>query len=64
MPRRRPYLLVEPPKMTHGDADRLADISASLGRPLVPWQRDFLNRIETASINQQFADIVRTDPRD
>lgn len=45
----------------HGDADRLADQSEALGLPLVPWQRDFLNRIETASMNEQFSEIVRAE---
>lgn len=57
--RRRPSLNFKPPKMRHGDADRLADLTEAVGLPLVPWQRDFLNRIETASMNEQFAEIIR-----
>ena len=59
MPRRRPSLNIKPPKMAHGDADRIADASEQLGLPLVPWQREFLNRLESASIDEQFAEIVR-----
>jgi hypothetical protein len=57
--RRQPALFVKPPKMAHGDADRMADFSASVGLPLVPWQRDFLNRWESASMDEQFGEIVR-----
>lgn len=52
-------LNIKPPKMAHGDADRMADTSEQLGLPLVPWQRDFLNRWESASLDEQFAEIVR-----
>ena len=56
---RRPRLNVKPPKMAHGDADKMADQSEALGLPLVPWQRDFLNRLESASIYEQFNEIIR-----
>lgn len=56
--RRRPTLNITPPHMAHGDADRMADICAQAGTPLVPWQRDFLNRMESASMSEQFAEIV------
>lgn len=56
--RRQPSLNFKPPKMAHGDADKMADQSETLGLPLVPWQRDFLNRIESASIAEQFGEIV------
>jgi hypothetical protein len=26
---------------------------------MVPWQRDFLNRLEAASMDKQFGEIVR-----
>lgn len=48
------------PKMAHGDADRLADFCERSGLSLVPWQRDFLNRLESASIAEQFSDIVQS----
>lgn len=57
--RNQPSIFITPPKMAHGDADRLADISAAIGLPLEPWQRDFLNRIESASMLEQFNEIVR-----
>lgn len=62
MPRRQPSLNIEPPKMKHGDADRIADMPEQVGLPLVPWQRDFLNRLESASIDKQFDEIVRDNP--
>lgn len=55
---RRPSLNITPPKMAHGEADKIAEFSGQIGLPLVPWQRDFLNRLESASMNQQFAEIV------
>ena len=59
MPRRRPHLNIDPPKMAHGEADRMADLSERLGLPLVPWQREFLNRLESASMDKQFTEIIR-----
>lgn len=57
--RRQPSLHIKPPKMAHGDADRMADMTEALGVYLVPWQRDLLNRLESASITEQFNEIVR-----
>lgn len=45
--------------MAHGDADRMADLCEHVGRPLVPWQRDLLRQMESASIAEQFNGIVR-----
>jgi hypothetical protein len=59
VPRRRPHLNVDPPKMANGDADRIANMSEQFGLPLVPWQRQFLNRLESASMDKQFCEIVR-----
>jgi hypothetical protein len=59
--RRQPGLFVKPPKMAHGDADKQADLCDALGLPLVPWQRDFLNRLESASMCEQFDQIVRAN---
>lgn len=59
MPRRRPTLNFKPPKMNHGDAYKMADFMQQLGVPVVPWQRDFLNRLESASMAEQFDQIVR-----
>lgn len=56
--RRQPSLNFKVPKMAHGDADRVADRSEAYGLPLVPWQRDFLNRLESASMADQFSEIV------
>lgn len=59
MKRGQSWLNVTPPDMKHGDADRMADMSEQVGLPLVPWQRDFLNRLESASMDKQFGEIVR-----
>jgi hypothetical protein len=59
MPRRRPTLNIKVPKMKHGEADKMADFIEQVGMPLVPWQRDFLNRLESASMDEQFGEIVR-----
>jgi hypothetical protein len=61
MKRGQPWLRVNPPKMMHGDADRMADMSEQVGLPLVPWQREFLNRLESASMDKQFGEIVRNN---
>lgn len=55
----RPMLNFKPPKMSHGDADKMADFCETVGASLVPWQREFLNRLESASIAEQFGEIVR-----
>lgn len=59
MPRRRPHLNIDPPKMAHGDAGRIAEISEQSGQPLVPWQQECLARWESASMDKQFSEIVR-----
>lgn len=56
---RQPSLFVKAPKMAHGDATRMTEFCTSLGMPLVPWQRDFLERLESASMDEQFAEIAR-----
>ena len=59
---RRPSLYyITPPKMAHGEADKIADFLEQMGAPLVPWQREFLNRLESASMDQQFAEIIAAD---
>jgi len=45
--------------MAHGDAARMAEICERFGLPLVTWQRDLLHRMESASMDQQFREIVR-----
>ncbi|ORV13567.1 hypothetical protein AWB94_04930 [Mycolicibacterium canariasense] len=57
--RRQRTLAIELPRMAHGDADRMADLCEHVGRPLVPWQRDLLRQMESASIAEQFNGIVR-----
>lgn len=57
--RRQPWLNIDPPKMAHGDAERMYDALVLLGLNPVPWQHAFLNRLESASIDQQFGEIVR-----
>lgn len=59
MPRRS--LFIRAPKMSHGDADRIAEMCERSGQPLVPWQRDFLSRAESASIAEQFSEIMRAN---
>lgn len=56
---RRPALFIKPPKMKHGDAGRMISLMEGLEMPLVPWQREFLNRLESASMYEQFMEIVR-----
>lgn len=55
----QPALFVKPPKMRHGDAARMASFCERVGLDLVPWQRDFLERLESASMDEQFREIVR-----
>lgn len=43
----------------HGEADRTADFIEKCGYPLEPWQRNLLNRLESASIAEQFNIIIR-----
>lgn len=61
--RRRPALFIDPPKMAHGDAKRMADFSEEIGLPPVPWQKDFLERIEAASMDKQFNEIVKAQTK-
>lgn len=55
---RRPHLNIDPPKMAHGDAVRIGDICGFAGLLLEPWQQEFLERLEAASIDKQFREIV------
>lgn len=59
MPRRN--LFIRAPKMSHGDAGRIAELCEQSGQPLVPWQRDVLARLESASIAEQFGEIVHAN---
>jgi hypothetical protein len=58
--RRQPSLNFKPPKMAHGDADRMYDALVLLGLDPVPWQHAFLNRLEAASMDEQFGEIVKS----
>jgi hypothetical protein len=55
------HLNIDPPKMKHGEADKIADFTEQIGLPMVPWQREFLNRLEAASMDKQFGEIVRAN---
>ncbi|AUV60782.1 hypothetical protein [Mycolicibacterium goodii] len=57
-PQHRPPAL-RPLNLRHGDAQQIADHCERAGRPLVPWQRALLDRIESASIAEQFEQIIR-----
>lgn len=59
MPRRQPSLNIDLPNMKHGDAERMYNFCVLNGLDPVPWQFDFLNRLESASIDKQFDEIVR-----
>lgn len=59
MPYRNPRFDFGSTKMAHGDAARMAEICERFGLPLVTWQRDLLHRMESASMDQQFREIVR-----
>lgn len=45
--------------MSHGDAGRIAELCEQAGQPLIPWQRHCLDLLESASIAEQFSEIVR-----
>lgn len=62
MPRRN--LFIRAPKMSHGDAGRIAELCERSGQPLVPWQRHCLGLLESASIAEQFGEIVRASLAD
>lgn len=47
--------------MSHGDAGRIAELCERSGQPLVPWQREWLDRAESASMAEQFGEIVRAN---
>lgn len=47
---RQPRPLMRAPKLQPGEAARIADYCEQIGLRLVPWQREFLNRLEAASI--------------
>jgi hypothetical protein len=52
---------MKPPKMAHGDAERVYDSCVLLGMNPVPWQFDFLNRLEQASMDEQFVEIAKAE---
>lgn len=45
--------------MGHGDAERMYDFMVLLGLSPVPWQFDFLQKLEQQSMDEQFAAITR-----
>lgn len=45
--------------MQHGDADRMIEFCERTDIALLPWQRELLNRLESASMFEQFKDIIR-----
>jgi len=45
--------------MRPGDADRIAELCSDTGKPLQPWQVQFLARIEQHDIDVQFTEMVR-----
>lgn len=57
----RRNLFIRAPKMSHGDAAWIADLCERSGQPLVPWQRHCLDLLESASIAEQFGEIVRAN---
>lgn len=42
----------------HGDAQRISDFMESLDMALVPWQFEFLKRLEQQALDQQFHDLI------
>ncbi|SHQ39052.1 hypothetical protein [Mycobacteroides abscessus] len=42
-----------------GDADRIAELCSDAGKPLQPWQIQFLTRLEQHDTDVQFAEMVR-----
>ncbi|SKT79085.1 Uncharacterised protein [Mycobacteroides abscessus subsp. abscessus] len=42
-----------------GDADRIDELCSEAGKPLQPWQIQFLTRLEQHDIDVQFAEMVR-----
>ncbi|AHJ86282.1 hypothetical protein 32HC_4 [Mycobacterium phage 32HC] len=58
-PQYRPPALPLPLDLRHGDAERIAELCERSSEPLVPWQRALLDRFESASIAEQFEQIVR-----
>jgi hypothetical protein len=47
------------PIMGHGDAERMYDACVLAGLNPVPWQFEFLRKIEQQAIDEQFSKIVR-----
>ncbi|QSM88313.1 hypothetical protein [Mycobacteroides abscessus] len=45
--------------MKHGDTERIAGLCAEVGKPLQPWQIQFLAQIEQHYFDVQFAKMVR-----
>ncbi|QXG07420.1 hypothetical protein RitSun_50 [Mycobacterium phage RitSun] len=45
--------------MRHGDAERMYDFMVLLGLNPVPWQFDFLQKMEQLSLDEQFASIAQ-----
>lgn len=62
-PRRLPpHLIVRPPRLRHGDAAKMAQLLKEYGIPCTPWQINLLERLEQASIDEQFREIIRPAP--
>lgn len=61
MTRRRPSLNVKVPKMAHGDAERMYDFCVLNGLDPVPWQFELLRKWESASMDEQFGEIVKAN---
>lgn len=40
--------LAEPPRMAHGDAERMIALCEATGMSVVPWQAEFLRQLETS----------------
>ena len=55
--------MTEPAKLRHGDAERIYDQMVLWGLDPVPWQYEFLNRIEQHSLDKQFREIVAQTER-
>lgn len=45
-------------RMGHGDAERMYDRCVLLGLNPVPWQFEFLQKLERRAIDETFTEIV------
>lgn len=45
-------------RLAHGDAERAYDSMVLLGLNPVPWQFEFLRRLEQRAIDEAFSEIV------